>query len=187
MCSTSAARTISGKWLRPVRAVRAPRSITTAASKYCDKQDVPGHVCHVNGDCTRFLELWNLVFMQYNRLGPDKLEPLPATHVDTGMGFERIVSVLQDVNSNYKTDLFTKSLDVLRSLTGHTEKQMLADFTPYRVIADHTRSAAFLIADGVVPGNVGRNYVCRMIIRRAARFGTKIGLNEPFLAKWPRR
>lgn len=151
--------------------------------KYCDKQDVPGHVCQVNGDCARFLELWNLVFMQYNRLGPDKLEPLPATHVDTGMGFERLVSVLQDVDSNYRTDLFAKSLDVLRALTGHSEQQMLADFTPYRVVADHTRSAAFLIADGVVPGNVGRNYVCRMIIRRAARFGTKIGLREPFLAK----
>jgi alanyl-tRNA synthetase len=151
--------------------------------QYCDKQDVPGHVCRVNGDCTRYLELWNLVFIQYNRLSPDKLEPLPATHVDTGMGFERIVSVLQDVDSNYKTDLFAKPLDVLRSLTGNSEKEMLADFTPYRVIADHTRSAAFLIADGVVPGNVGRNYVCRMIIRRAARFGTKIGLKEPFLAK----
>jgi alanyl-tRNA synthetase len=151
--------------------------------KYCDKQDVEGHVCAVNGDCKRFLELWNLVFIQYNRLDADTLEPLPATHVDTGMGFERIVSVLQDVDSNYLTDLFEKSLKVLRSLTGHTEKQMLADFTPYRVICDHTRSAAFLIADGVVPGNVGRNYVARMIIRRAARFGTKIGLTEPFLAK----
>jgi alanyl-tRNA synthetase len=151
--------------------------------KYCDKQGEPGHVCKVNGDCARFLELWNLVFIQYNRLGPDKLEPLPATHVDTGMGFERIVSVLQDVSSNYKTDLFKKSIDVLLSLTGKTEKEMLADFTPYRVIADHTRSAAFLIADGVVPGNVGRNYICRMIIRRAARFGTKIGLKEPFLAR----
>ncbi|MBI3341313.1 MAG: alanine--tRNA ligase [Chloroflexi bacterium] len=151
--------------------------------KYCDRQNVEGHVCKVNGDCARFLELWNLVFMQYNRLGPDKLEPLPATHVDTGMGFERIVSVLQDVDSNYKTDLFARSLDVLRLLTGHTEKEMLADFTPYRVICDHTRSAAFLIADGVVPGNLGRNYVARMIIRRAARFGTKIGLKEPFLAK----
>ena len=150
--------------------------------KYCDKQDVPGHICHVNGDCNRFLELWNLVFMQYNRLGPDRLEPLPATHVDTGMGFERVVSVLQDVDSDYKTDLFTKSMDVLRSLTGHTQQQMLADFTPYRVIADHTRSAAFLIADGVVPGNKKRNSICRMLIRRAARFGTKIGLNEPFLA-----
>ncbi len=151
--------------------------------KYCNMKNVPGHVCGVNGDCARFLELWNLVFIQYNRLSPTQLEPLPATHVDTGMGFERIVSVLQDVDSNYKTDLFEKPLEVLRDLTGHTQTEMLADFTPYRVIADHTRSAAFLIADGVVPGNVGRNYVCRMIIRRAARFGTKIGLTEPFLAK----
>ena len=151
--------------------------------KYCDMQDVEGHVCGVNGDCTRFLELWNLVFIQYNRLGPTQLEPLPATHVDTGMGFERIVSVLQDVDSNYKTDLFSASLEALRALTGDSEKEMLDNFTPYRVICDHARAASFLIADGVVPGNVGRNYVCRMIIRRAARFGTKIGLTEPFLAK----
>jgi alanyl-tRNA synthetase len=141
------------------------------------------HQCGVNGDCTRFLELWNNVFIQYNLFEDGRLEPLPAKHVDTGMGFERIVSVLQGVDSNYKTDLFTGSLDVLRSLTGQAEKEMLADFTPYRVICDHARSAAFLIADGVVPGNGGRNYVTRMIIRRGARFGTKIGLHEPFLAK----
>jgi len=134
-------------------------------------------------DTDRFVELWNLVFMQYNRLNPTQLEPLPATHVDTGMGFERIVSVLQQVSSNYLTDLFEKPLTVLRGLTGRSEKEMLANFTPYRVIADHTRSAAFLIADGVVPGNIGRNYVCRMIIRRAARFGGVLGLDEPFLAK----
>ncbi len=141
------------------------------------------HVCGVNGECTRYLELWNNVFIQYNLFEDGRLEPLPAKHVDTGMGFERIVSVLQGVDSNYKTDLFTGSLDVLRSLTGHTEKEMNDNFTPYRVICDHARSAAFLIADGVVPGNGGRNYVTRMIIRRAARFGTKIGLNEPFLSK----
>lgn len=141
------------------------------------------HVCGVNGDCTRYLELWNNVFIQYNLFADGRLEPLPQKHVDTGMGFERIVSVLQGVDSNYKTDLFAGSLEVLRNLTGHTEEEMLADFTPYRVICDHVRSAAFLIADGVVPGNGGRNYVTRMIIRRAARFGSKIGLNEPFLAK----
>jgi len=141
------------------------------------------HRCGVNGECTRFLELWNNVFIQYNLFEDGRLEPLPAKHVDTGMGFERIVAVLQGVDSNYKTDLFAGSLAVLRSLTGHSEEQMYADFTPYRVIADHARAAAFLIADGVVPGNAGRNYVTRMIIRRAARFGTKIGLNEPFLAK----
>ncbi|MFN8435474.1 MAG: alanine--tRNA ligase [Anaerolineales bacterium] len=141
------------------------------------------HVCGVNGECTRYLELWNNVFIQYNLFDDGRLEPLPAKHVDTGMGFERIVSVLQGVDSNYKTDLFAGSLEVLRSLTGHSEKEMLANFTPYRVICDHVRSAAFLIADGVVPGNAGRNYVARMIVRRAARFGSKIGLNEPFLAK----
>ena len=150
---------------------------------YCDKQGQPGHVCRVNGDCRRFLELWNLVFIQYNRLDAEKLEPLPSTHVDTGMGFERIVSILQDVDSNYKTDLFTPLLDATRALTGHTEAQMNEDFTPYRVIADHSRAAAFLIADGVVPGNTGRNYVTRMIIRRAARFGSKIGLHSPFLGQ----
>ncbi|HEX9330762.1 MAG TPA: alanine--tRNA ligase [Anaerolineales bacterium] len=141
------------------------------------------HRCGVNGECTRFLELWNNVFIQYNLFDDGHLEPLPAKHVDTGMGFERIVSVLQGVDSNYKTDLFIGSLDVLRSLTGHTEEQMYADFTPYRVICDHARAAAFLIADGVVPGNAGRNYITRMIIRRAAFFGMKINLNEPFLAK----
>jgi alanyl-tRNA synthetase len=141
------------------------------------------HVCSINGECTRYLELWNNVFIQYNLFDDGHLEPLPAKHVDTGMGFERIVSVLQGVDSNYKTDLFTGSLDVLRSLTGHSEKQMYADFTPYRVVCDHARAAAFLIADGVIPGNVGRNYVTRMIIRRAAFFGMKINLNEPFLAK----
>ena len=141
------------------------------------------HLCGVNGECTRFLELWNNVFIQYNLFPDGRLEPLPSKHVDTGMGFERLVSVLQGVDSNYKTDLFAGTLDVLSSLTGATREQMYENFTPYRVIADHVRSAAFLIADGVVPGNAGRNYVTRMIIRRAARFGTKIGLHDPFLAK----
>lgn len=149
----------------------------------CDKKDVPGHVCRVNGDCKRYLEIWNLVFMQYNRFSPTHMEPLPATHVDTGMGFERIVSLLQGVNSNYRTDLLWPLIEETRKLTGHTSEQVDANFTPYRVIADHSRAAAFLIADGVVPGNTGRNYVCRMIIRRAARFGSKIGLDTPFMAK----
>ena len=151
--------------------------------KYCDLKETPGHVCSVNGDCKRFLELWNLVFIQYNRLSPTQLEPLPSKHVDTGMGLERIVSVLQDVDSNYKTDLLSPLLDTIQQLTGHSDVERQANITPYRVIADHARAAAFLIADGVVPGNVRRNYICRMIIRRAARFGSKIRLDEPFLAK----
>jgi alanyl-tRNA synthetase len=151
--------------------------------EFCNRKDTRGHQCAVNGDCSRFLELWNLVFIQYNRLSPTKLEPLPACHVDTGMGFERIVSVLQNVPSNYKTDLLLPLMEVVRELTGDSVEERNTRLTPYRVIADHARSASFLIADGVVPGNTGRNYVCRMIIRRAARFGSKLGLHEPFLDK----
>jgi alanyl-tRNA synthetase len=150
--------------------------------EFCDQKDVPGHVCGVNV-CARFLELWNLVFIQYNRISPRELEPLPATHVDTGMGLERIVSVLQGVYSSYKTDLLSPLMDTIQALTEDDPEEREANLTPYRVISDHTRAAAFLIADGVVPGNTGRNYVCRMIVRRAARFGSKIGLYEPFLAR----
>ncbi len=99
------------------------------------------------------------------------------------MGFDRIVSILQNVDSNYRTDQLFPLIEKVQEIAGHSADQMEANFTPYRVIADHTRAAAFLISDGVVPGNIGRNYICRMIIRRAARFGTKIGLTEPFLAK----
>ncbi len=152
-------------------------------AEYCDKADDPNHKCGVNSDCHRYLELWNLVFIQYNRMSPTQLDALPATHVDTGMGFERIVSVMQHVDSNYRTDLLLPLIKVVQELAGQTEAARDANFTPYRVVADHARAASFLIADGVVPGNIGRNYVCRMIIRRAARFASKLGLNEPFMAK----
>ena len=150
---------------------------------FCEKQETPGHVCRLGGDCGRFLELWNLVFIQYNRAGPTTLEPLPAMHVDTGMGLDRIVSVVQGVDSNYKTDLFTPLMDKIQEMAGHTAQDREENLTPYRVIADHCRAAAFLVADGVVPGNTGRNYVSRMIIRRAGRFGRKLGFEEPFLAE----
>jgi alanyl-tRNA synthetase len=149
----------------------------------CNKQGVPGHICKVNGDCIRYLELWNLVFIQYNRQSATVLEPLPAKHVDTGMGLERIVSIMQGVTSNYKTDLLLPLMKTIQSLAGHSDKQMMENYTPYRVIADHARACSFLIADGVIPGNTGRNYITRMIARRAARFGGKIGLDKPFLAK----
>lgn len=151
--------------------------------EFCNKKGVPGHVCRVNGDCARYLELWNLVFIQYNRLSQTQFEPLPATHVDTGMGLERIVSIMQGATSNYRTDLLFPLMETVRKLAGQSEAERDANITPYRVVADHSRAATFLIADGVVPGNTGRNYVCRMIIRRAARFGSKLGLNGPFLAK----
>ncbi len=134
-------------------------------------------------DGPRFVEFWNLVFMQYNRLDEHTLVPLPATHVDTGMGLERIVAILQEKTSTYRTDLLWPVIQKIQTLTGDTDEQREAHFTPYRVIADHARAAAFLIADGVIPGNLSRNYVTRMIIRRAARFGSKIGLHDPFMAK----
>ncbi|MEE9217016.1 MAG: alanine--tRNA ligase [Anaerolineales bacterium] len=149
--------------------------------EYCNMQEVKGHECKVNGDCTRFLELWNLVFIQYNRTSPTQLDPLPKKHVDTGLGFERIVSVLQGTQSNYKTDLFAPIIEATQQLAGHGEAELEQYWTPYRVIADHSRAAAFLIGDGVVPGNLGRNYVTRMIIRRASLFGSKLGFDGPFL------
>ena len=151
--------------------------------EFCNMQDVPGHVCGVNSDCERFLEIWNNVFIQYNRLSPTELVPLEKKHVDTGMGFERIVSILQDVPSNYKTDLFMPLIRRVQELTGQSDEEREANLTPYRVIADHARATSFLIADGVVPGNIGRNYVCRMLVRRAARFGMKLDLHEPFMAE----
>ncbi len=152
-------------------------------SQFCEKADIAGHICKVNGDCHRFVEIWNLVFIQYNRTSPTVFEPLPSRHVDTGMGFERIVSILQGKNSNYQTDLFLPLIKKTQTLSGRSDEEVEKNLIPYQVIADHARAATFLIADGVVPGNIGRNYICRMIIRRAARFGGKIGLNKPFLSE----
>lgn len=138
-------------------------------------------------DDGRFTEIWNLVFMQFNRTQPDPNhtgahdEPLPATGVDTGMGLERIATVLQGVDANYDTDLFMPIIRKTQELTGHSDEEFRANQVPYRVIADHIRAAVFLISDGVLPGAKGRDSVCRLVIRRAARFGAKIGLNEPFL------
>ncbi len=151
--------------------------------EFCDKQGVPGHVCRVNGDCQRIVEFWNLVFIQYNRRDADVLEPLPACHVDTGMGFERMVSILQNVHSNYDTDLFVPILDRIQALLGHTDVERRSNQVAYRVIADHGRAITFLIGDGVMPGNEGREYVLRMILRRAARFGRKLGFDGHFLAE----
>jgi alanyl-tRNA synthetase len=147
----------------------------------CDMQGVAGHECRVNGDCARYIELWNLVFIQYNRQENRDLEELPSKHVDTGMGLERITAVLQTVLSNY-------DIDYMRELTATTEKltgrsygaDPVADVS-FRVIDDHARAVSFLIADGVMPSNEGRGYVLRRLLRRAARHGRLIGLNEPFL------
>ncbi len=128
----------------------------------------------------RFREFWNLVFIQYNRNESGKLTRLPATHVDTGMGFERITSILQGVDSNYKTDLFTPILTTISEMTGATYFDD-ARGLPHRVIADHIRCLTFAIGDGVMPSNEGRGYVIRRILRRAVLYGKKLDMNEAFI------
>ena len=138
----------------------------------------------VNNDAyPGYVEVWNLVFMQFERQKDQSLVPLPHPSVDTGMGMERLVRVIQGVESNYDTDLFTPVLSRVQQLLGDSDAQRAANYVGYRVIADHGRAATFLIADGVQPGNTGAGYVLRMIIRRAARFGRKIGFHEPFLGE----
>ena len=128
----------------------------------------------------RFREVWNLVFIQYNRNESGVLEPLPATHVDTGMGFERITSILQGVDSNYKTDLFTP---LLATIADMTETDYFDDVRglPHRVIADHIRCLTFTIGDGVMPSNEGRGYVIRRILRRAVLYGKKLNMDDAFI------
>ncbi len=128
----------------------------------------------------RFLEFWNLVFIQFNRDQNGKLDPLPATHVDTGMGFERITSILQDVDSNYKTDLFTPLLETISDMTETAYSHDISGL-PHRVIADHIRCLTFAIGDGVMPSNDGRGYVIRRILRRAVLYGKKLDMDEPFI------
>ena len=126
----------------------------------------------------QYWELWNLVFIQNNRLKDGSLEDLPSTHVDTGAGFERIVSVLQNKNNNYATDLFMPIILETEKLTGQSFKD---NPVPFQVIADHIRMLSFSIADGGLPGNEGRGYVLRRILRRAARFGRMLDQHEPFI------
>jgi alanyl-tRNA synthetase len=138
----------------------------------------------VNNDAIPgYVEVWNLVFMQFERQKDGSLVPLPHPSVDTGMGMERLVRVIQGVESNYETDLFTPVLARVQVLLGDNDAQRAEQTVGYRVIADHGRAATFLIADGVQPGNTGAGYVLRMIIRRAARFGRKIGFHQPFLGQ----
>ena len=152
----------------------------------CDMKGQPGHVCRVNGDCARYIELWNLVFIQYNRDQDRSLSELPSKHVDTGMGLERITAVLQNVLSNY-------DIDFMRALTATTEKltgkkygaDPVADIS-FRVIDDHARAVSFLLADGVMPSNEGRGYVLRRLLRRACQARA---LDRPegthFSTRWP--
>jgi alanyl-tRNA synthetase len=151
----------------------------------CDKKNVPGHKCAVNAGCARFIELWNLVFIQFNRAENGKLTPLNAKYVDTGAGLERIAAVLQNKKSNYDTDLFMPIIDRLAQMSGKSFTSQLnnKNDNAFRVIADHIRALTLAITDGATPSNDGRGYVIRRILRRASRFGRELGLHEPFLYK----
>ncbi|NOX86585.1 MAG: alanine--tRNA ligase [Chlorobi bacterium] len=148
-----------------------------------EKKKVPAAEL-INKDHPEVIEIWNLVFIEFNRLADGKLEPLKAKHVDTGMGFERLTMVLQGVKSNYDTDIFRPVIDEIAQMSstryGKDEKKDIA----MRVVADHLRAIAFAIADGALPSNIGAGYVIRRILRRAVRYGyTFLGFDEPFIYK----
>ena len=144
---------------------------------------IPGREL-VNADNDDVIEIWNLVFMQYNRKADGHLEPLPAKNIDTGMGFERLCMILQGKKSNYETDVFSGLIHVTEQLSGHRYDEGGQVETAMRVIADHVRAIAFSIADGQLPSNVKAGYVIRRILRRAVRYGyTFLGFNEPFLCR----
>lgn len=149
----------------------------------CDKKGVEGHKCGVNGDCARYIELWNLVFIQFNRTQEGKLVPLSAKYIDTGAGLERLCAVLQGKGSNYDTDLFMPIISVVSEMAGIKYTGSLTEKTDIamRVIADHVRTLTFAITDGATPGNDGRGYVLRRLLRRAARFGRVLNMHEPFI------
>ncbi len=140
-----------------------------------------GPDCKLGCECDRFLEIWNLVFMQFNRDASGKMEPLPKPSIDTGMGLERITSILQNVSTNYDTDLMRPVMVRAEELSGRKLGESREADVAMKVIADHSRAMSFLIGDGVLPSNEGRGYVLRRIMRRAIRYGRNIGLMKPFL------
>ena len=139
--------------------------------------------CKPGCDCDRYLELWNLVFMQFNRSEDGALKPLPRPSIDTGMGLERIAAVIQKVPSNYDTDLFAPMMAKIEQLTGYKYGSSAEKDVSVKVIADHSRAAAFLIGDGALPSNEGRGYVLRRVIRRALRHGRFLGIDRPFMSE----
>lgn len=139
-------------------------------------------VLGVNGENDRYIEIWNNVFMQYERLSDGSLVPLKAKNVDTGMGFERICAILQNKTSNYDTDVFSPIIQKIAELSGVPYSDG-KDGTPHRVIADHLRALSFAIADGALPSNEGRGYVLRRILRRASRFARLLGQKKPFICE----
>ena len=137
--------------------------------------------CRPGCDCDRYLELWNLVFMQFNRQADGTLEPLPKPSIDTGMGLERVAAVIQKAPSNYDTDLFAPMMAKIAEISGHRPGENPETDVSLKVISDHSRAAAFLIGDGILPSNEGRGYVLRRVVRRALRHGRFLGIDRPFL------
>ncbi len=150
--------------------------IDQGREKGCQKPD-----CNPGCDCDRFLEIWNLVFMQYNRDAQGNLTPLPKPSIDTGMGLERITAVIQQVPNNFETDLFRDLIAGIKDFSGKSLGEKEPFDVAIKVIADHSRALAFLLADGAIPSNEGRGYVVRRILRRASRFGKVLGIDQPFL------
>jgi alanyl-tRNA synthetase len=144
----------------------------------CGKPD-----CALGCDCDRWLEIWNLVFMQFNRDSSGKLTPLPKPSIDTGLGLERMTAIVQDVPTNFDTDLLFPIMKKVENLSEKAIGESFQTDVAMKVIADHSRAAAFLIGDGILPSNEGRGYVLRRIMRRAIRYGRNIGLIKPFLHK----
>jgi alanyl-tRNA synthetase len=146
------------------------------------RSPLPDHgECDLTCPCGRWVEVWNLVFMQFNRDASGRMDPLPSPSIDTGMGLERITTILQGRTSNYDTDLFRPLLDELSGLCGNDYGADPGDDVSMRVIADHARAAAFVVGDGQYPGNDRRGYVLRKILRRAMVHGKRLGITDPFL------
>ncbi len=139
--------------------------------------------CQFGCDCGRYVEIWNLVFMQFNRDAAGNVAPLPKPSIDTGAGLDRVTAVLQGKISNFDTDLFMPLMDFAAKLCGKTYGAARDSDASLRILADHGRASAFLIADGVIPSNEGRGYVLRKIIRRAVRHGRMLGIQRPFLSE----
>ncbi len=157
----------------PCSEIHYDRGAEFSEGEFC----VPDH----SETCPRWLEVWNLVFMEFDRAGDGSLSPLPFRSVDTGMGLERITSVLQGVESNYRTDLFEPIIQRLAKFIGHDPETVESERFSYQVVADHSRAMTFLLANGVTPSNEGTGYVLRRIMRRALRHGRLMGIDQPFL------